>query len=116
MRLAHVPVKRFEIEFKLAEVFRLEFADLELYGNQAVEFPVEKEHIGSKVPPSYLKRHFTADKTEIPAYFAKKPLQITQQALMQVAITETVRKFEKFNNIGIPEKRFSFRMQFSQRC
>ena len=65
--LFRIAVEGFEIEAELAEVFRLEAADLEFDGDEAVQAAVEEEEIEREIPPADLERELGADEAEIAA-------------------------------------------------
>ena len=53
-----IPVDAFEIETELAEVFRLEAPDLQLYRDEAVQSAMEEKEIDGEVAAAYLKGIF----------------------------------------------------------
>ncbi len=72
MLLADVVVDGLEVEVELAEVFRLEAADLQLDGDQGVEPALEEQQIESEVLVAHLDRMLGADEAELPPEFSQK--------------------------------------------
>ncbi len=68
------------------ELFRLETADLQLDGHQAVEAAMEEQQVEGEVPATDLQRVFGADEAEVAAQLDEKVLEPRQQALMQVGL------------------------------
>lgn len=66
---ADVTIKGFEVERQLANVFRLEFVNLQFDGDQALKPTVEQQQVDGEVAFANLERILFADEAEIAAKF-----------------------------------------------
>src|SRR5450830_426989 len=111
-----IAIQRFQIEVQLAQILRLETADLQLNGHQAVESTVKEQQIQSKITPTDLQRVFGADKAEVAAQLDEEIFQPRQQSLMQIDLGMAAGEAEKLNHIGIAKYLQSIGVRLSQHC
>src|SRR5690554_5300533 len=98
---ADIAIQRLQVKTQLAKIFRLEAADLEFDGHQAVEAAMEKQQVQGKVPSTHLQRVFGADKAKVAAQLDQKIPEAGEQTLVQIGLDMAVRQVEKLNHIGI---------------
>ena len=65
MLFLHVPIERFEVKVDLAEVFRFEPSDFQLYGNKAGQAAVVEEQIDEEIASADLNSILFAKEGEI---------------------------------------------------
>ena len=52
--LANIPIQRLQVKVQFAEKLRLELADLQFNGNQAIYPPMEEEQVECEIPIAHL--------------------------------------------------------------
>ena len=105
VRLLVVAVERLQVEAEFAEMFRLEFAHLELKRHQAVEAPVEEQQIEEEIPVANLHLKLLADKAEITPEFEQEVFEMPDQPPLQVSFAVGFRKVEEFDQVTVFEDR-----------
>ena len=83
---AHVAIKGFEIEFQLAEVRGLEFVDLQLERDEALQLAVIEEQVEVEILAADLQQILLADKGEIAAKFEEEPSEIGGESLLKIGL------------------------------
>lgn len=89
VRFLHVPIEGLQVEFQLAQMFRLKLLDLQLEGDQAIERSIEEQQVQHEIPSSDLEWVVAADKTEIAAQFDEECPQFLNQPSVQVGFRVT---------------------------
>ena len=89
MGLLEIAVEGFEVEAEFAEVLRLEFLELQLEGDEAVEGAVEEQEVEREVAPADLERDLAAEEAEVAAQLGDEGAQAGE--CWSVAIGSIVR-------------------------
>ena len=108
--LFRIAVERFEVEAEFAEVFRLEAADLEFDGDEAIQAAMEEEEVERKIPPADLERELGADEAEITAQFDEEVAELEQQTLMEIGLAVAGREIKEFEQVAVLEDGEGFRV------
>ena len=111
VRFLHVAVEGLQVKLQLAEKLRLEFFNLEVERDQAVECPIEKQQVDFKVPSTDLNSVVAADETEVAAKFDQELLQLFEQGALQVGLGVPRGQVEEFKKVAVFENRWSIGMQ-----
>lgn len=77
VQFAHVAVKGFEIEVQFAQILRLEPADLEFDGHQAVDAAMEEKQVEREISAAHLHGIFRTDKAKIAPEFDREGLKFS---------------------------------------
>ena len=116
MRLFRIAVEGFEVEAELAEVFRLEAADLELDGDEAVQAAMEEQQIEREIPPADLERELGADEAEVAAQLDEEVAELEEQTLMEIRLAVAGREAEEFEEVAVLEDGEGLWVDLCQRC
>jgi len=103
--LAHLFVENAQVELHLADILRLELADLELDGDEALESAVEKQQIDEILPALDLQAELAADKSEHASHSAEEILDAADQGTLQLALRMLVAQLQKIEGVFVPDSK-----------
>ena len=88
--VAQVVVDELDVEVELADVLRLEPAELQFDHHVPVQLAVVEEQVEEELALSGLDRHLGADECEAGAELAQEPGEVVGEGLGQVALPDRV--------------------------
>jgi len=93
------------VELGLAHVFRLELADLQLGGHEALQAAVEKEQVDVERVGSDGQRVFFTDEREVAAEFEEEVAEVGEDGATKFSLGVLLVEAEEFEHVVIFERK-----------